>query len=100
MLCDDESPPCTPEAAPTPSACPSSSVAADSAQDAAAALRTDVMPATKTKKTKKTKKKSFSDLMAEMTQSEPVSPGQALELHRQKIARHLGGGTFAKLDKV
>lgn len=55
---------------------------------------------TKDKKKKKKKKKKFSDLMADMTQGSSKSPEAALDEHRQKIARHLGGGAFSKLDKV
>ena len=51
-------------------------------------------------KKKKKKKKKFSDLMADMTQGTSKSPEAALDEHRKKIARHLGGGTFSKVDKV
>ena len=47
-------------------------------------------------KTKKSKKKKFSALLAEATKGTP----ETAEQHRQKIARHLGGGTFSKVDKI
>lgn len=58
-----------------------------------------LVTAPKKKKTKK-KKKKFSDLMAETMQGSAQTPEAAGAAHRQKIARHLGGGTFSKLDKI
>ena len=80
MLCEDAVPSTT--ASPTPVCTADFPAAAGSA------------------KKKKKKKKKFSKLMAEATQSSSPSPEEAEAEHRKKIARHLGGGTFSKLDKV
>jgi hypothetical protein len=82
MLCDDDLAPPT-DAPRTPS----------TAQPAVAA-------APEPKKKKKKKKKKFSELMADATQGSSPTPEAAEAEHRQKIARHLGGGTFSKLDKI
>ncbi len=79
MLCDDDLAPPT-EAPRTPS----------TAQPAVAAAPEP--------KKKKKKKKKFSELMADATQGS--TPEAAEAEHRQKIARHLGGGTFSKVDKI
>ena len=81
MLCDDDLAPST-DAPRTPS----------TAQPA-------VVAAPEPKKKKK-KKKKFSELMADATQGSSPTPEAAEAEHRQKIARHLGGGTFSKLDKI
>ena len=80
MLCDEDLPPPTESAPPTPTTSPM------------------LVTAPKKKKTKK--KKKFSDLMAEMMQGSTQTPEAAGAAHRQKISRHLGGGTFSKLDKI
>lgn len=83
MLCDEDIPPSTESAPPTPSP---------------AVTTPSGAPGTDKKKKKKTKKKKFSDLMAEMTQGSVHEVTDAA--HRQKISRHLGGGTFSKVDKI
>ena len=88
MLCEKDPPP------PTKSTAPSTPIT--TSPPLVAAVTTE-----KTKKKKKAKKKKkFSDLMAEMMQGSAQTPEAAGAAHRQKIARHLGGGTFSKLDKI